>query len=184
MGLLVPMIRAVLLLPVTVLVLVPGLLLWLVDGPRWFWDLPGPQRWMLYVPVNLLAAYGFWMGCWTCSLFLRVGRGTPAPWDPPRELVIRGPYRFVRNPMMSAVFALLISESLATGSRAIVAWTAVFVVGNLFYIPLSEEPGLVKRFGASYEAYRRHVPRWIPRLTPYEDGLAAGASSSSSQKQT
>ncbi|MEW5917962.1 MAG: isoprenylcysteine carboxylmethyltransferase family protein [Gemmatimonadota bacterium] len=100
--------------------------------------------------------------------FAGEGRGTLAPWDPPRELVVRGPYRFVRNPMISGVLLVLLGESLVLLSRAHLMWAVAFFVINAVYIPLLEEPQLATRFGRSYDEYRRHVPRLIPRLTPWD----------------
>jgi protein-S-isoprenylcysteine O-methyltransferase Ste14 len=99
--------------------------------------------------------------------FATEGEGTLAPWDPPRRLVVRGPYRFVRNPMISGVVFVLFGEALVLRSMAHAEWAALFLALNLIYIPLVEEPMLVARFGESYLEYRRHVPRLWPRLSPW-----------------
>jgi protein-S-isoprenylcysteine O-methyltransferase Ste14 len=99
--------------------------------------------------------------------FANDGDGTLAPWDPPRRLVIRGPYRYVRNPMISGVVFVLFGEALMLLSRPHAIWAATFLVINVIYIPLFEEPQLHARFGASYDEYSRHVPRLIPRLRPF-----------------
>lgn len=96
------------------------------------------------------------------------GKGTLAPWDPPRRLVVRGPYRFVRNPMISGVVLVLLGESLILLSQSHLWWTVIFFAINAIYIPLLEEPDLASRFGAEYDRYRQHVPRLIPRLRPWE----------------
>ena len=96
------------------------------------------------------------------------GRGTLAPWDPPRRLVIDGPYRYVRNPMIAGVAFVLAGEALLLLSPAHAAWAAVFVAVNAFYIPLLEEPDLEARFGADYRNYRRHVRMILPRLRPWQ----------------
>jgi protein-S-isoprenylcysteine O-methyltransferase Ste14 len=94
--------------------------------------------------------------------FARSGRGTLAPVDPPRELVVRGLYRYVRNPMYLSVTTIVIGELLLTGSRALfVYWVIWFVAVNLFVIGY-EEPTLRRRFGASYERYTQQVGRWLP----------------------
>lgn len=103
------------------------------------------------------------------------GRGTLAPWDPPRHLVVMGPYRYVRHPMISGVNLVLLGESLILLSSPHVSWAAIFFVINALYIPLFEEPQLRDRFGAAYERYRRHVPLLIPRLRPWEAGDDAGS---------
>lgn len=94
--------------------------------------------------------------------FARSGRGTLAPVDPPRELVVRGLYRYVRNPMYLSVTTIVLGELLLTGSRALlVSWVVWFGAINLFVIGY-EEPTLRRRFGASYERYTQQVGRWLP----------------------
>ncbi len=96
--------------------------------------------------------------------FARSGRGTLAPIDPPRELVVRGLYRYVRNPMYLSVTTIVLGELLLTRSRGLLAYWAIwFAAVNLFVIGY-EEPTLRRRFGASYERYSQTVGRWIPRL--------------------
>ena len=96
------------------------------------------------------------------------GRGTLAPWDPPKRLVVEGPYRYVRNPMISGVLFLLVGEALTLRSWPHAEWAMLFLAINLVYIPLSEEPQLERRFGASYAEYRQHVGRLLPRLRPWQ----------------
>ena len=86
---------------------------------------------------------------------------------------MQGVYRHVRNPMISGVMFVLLGESMITASLPLFWWYFFVVVVNAIYIPLSEEPGLVKRFGEDYVNYKRNVPRWIPRLTPWEGGARA-----------
>jgi protein-S-isoprenylcysteine O-methyltransferase Ste14 len=94
--------------------------------------------------------------------FARSGRGTLSPVDPPRHLVVRGLYRYVRNPMYLAVTTIVLGEVLVTGSSALaVYWIAWFAAVNLFVIGY-EEPTLRQQFGASYDEYRSQVRRWIP----------------------
>lgn len=112
----------------------------------------------------LLIALGAALYFWCAWDFAWTGRGTPAPVDPPRLLVARGPYRVVRNPMYAGVLFVLFGESIAFASGvlaqyALGAWL-LFHLLVVFY----EEPTLGRKFGASYEDYRRAVPRWIPRL--------------------
>jgi protein-S-isoprenylcysteine O-methyltransferase Ste14 len=100
--------------------------------------------------------------------FATEGKGTLAPWDPPRVFVVRGPYRFVRNPMISGVIFTLCGEALILLSRPHAMWALTFFVINLIYIPLLEEPQLAQRFGEPYREYCRHVPRFIPRLRGWQ----------------
>jgi protein-S-isoprenylcysteine O-methyltransferase Ste14 len=93
-----------------------------------------------------------------------------APWDPPRRLVLRGPYRFVRNPMVSGAIFVLFGEALVLQSLPHACWAVMFLLLCLFYIPVLEEPPLEARFGEEYRQYRRHVPRLLPRLKPWSPG--------------
>jgi len=103
----------------------------------------------------------------TVKLFATVGEGTLAPWDPTQKLVVRGIYRYVRNPMITGVSCILLGEAVALGSVALLGWFMLFFVANVIYMPLVEETGLERRFGEDYLAYRQNVPRWIPRLRPW-----------------
>jgi protein-S-isoprenylcysteine O-methyltransferase Ste14 len=118
------------------------------------------------VGASLVVA-GFALWVWTVRLFAEIGRGTLAPWDPTTELVVAGPYRYVRNPMISAVLVVLVGEALLFGSWALAVYAAAFLAVNAVWFPLVEEPGLRKRFGPAYEEYARQVPRWVPRLSRY-----------------
>ncbi len=104
----------------------------------------------------------------TLRRFATEGKGTLAPWDPPRKLVVHGPYRYVRNPMISGVLIVLLGEAFVLLSTSHFWWVLTFFAINAVYIPLLEEPFLQSRFGDSYTEYRRHVPRLIPRLTPWQ----------------
>lgn len=106
----------------------------------------------------------------TITMFIRIGKGTLAPWSPTSKLVASGIYAHVRNPMISGVMAVLLGEALIFHSVKIFIWLITFFVINTVYFIVFEEPGLVKRFGDAYIAYRQNVPRWIPRLKPWEQG--------------
>jgi protein-S-isoprenylcysteine O-methyltransferase Ste14 len=95
--------------------------------------------------------------------FARSGRGTLSPVDPPRRLVVRGLYRYVRNPMYLSVTAIVLGEALLTRSTALVVYWAVwFLCANLFVMGY-EEPTLRRQFGASYDDYTKQVGRWVPK---------------------
>jgi protein-S-isoprenylcysteine O-methyltransferase Ste14 len=154
---------SILLLPFVVVVVVPYLLL--TTGAA------SDFRWLnLYlvhggrVLGSVMGVAGLVLFIWCVVLFARVGQGTLAPWDPTRRLVATGPYRYVRNPMILAVAAMLTGQALFFGSVALAAWCAVFVIVNHVYFLAVEEPGLERRFGEPYPEYKRHVPRWLPRL--------------------
>lgn len=96
------------------------------------------------------------------ATFVMAGRGTPAPFDAPRELVPVGPYRFVRNPMYIGATVVLLGYGLIERSPAVLALAFCgWLLAHLLVI-FSEEPGLEERFGESYRSYKRSVHRWIP----------------------
>lgn len=148
---------AVLLLPGVVTIGVPALIVWQTDARL---------RPAAVVGIPLIAA-GVLLVISTITLFAKVGRGTLAPWDPTSKLVVQGPYRYVRNPMISGVLFILVGEAACFASLPLLIWFAAAFAVNAVYLPLVEERGLRRRFGADYEAYRANVPRWIPRLRPW-----------------
>jgi len=103
--------------------------------------------------------------------FVVRGRGTPAPAAPPTRLVVSGQYRHVRNPMYVALVASVLGQALVLGSRGLVAYAGLLLV--LFHLRVTtyEEPKLAEEFGAQFGAYRASVPRWLPRMTPWREGL-------------
>jgi len=111
----------------------------------------------------VLLAVGLVLWGWCVTLFRRA-RGTPVPFNPPRELVVVGPYAWVRNPMLTGVFACLFGLGFILHSVSMVlVWTPAFLLVNAIALKLVEEPELERRFGASYSKYRRRVPMFIPR---------------------
>ncbi len=107
----------------------------------------------------------------TILSFIRIGKGTLAPWNPTQNLVTSGMYRFVRNPMIMGVLAVLIGESICIISLKILLWALVFfIINNIFFVTY-EEPNLKKKFGDHYLQYKRNVPRWIPRLKPFQPDI-------------
>ena len=151
---------AVLILPFTMTVIVPRMLL-RAGGTLATSGAMALTTAVLGVSVWL---FGFALFAWCLYLFATVGRGTLAPWDPTRNMVASGPYRFTRNPMITGVAAMLAGEALFFRSPRLGWWLLIFVVFNQLYFVLIEEPGLQRRFGAAYDAYRSRVPRWLPRL--------------------
>lgn len=161
---------AVLLLPFVVVVAVPAWLLTDRTGIGTGWEGASLWEWLSRSAGGITLLGGLALFGWCVALFARVGRGTLAPWDPTRELVAVGPYRHVRNPMISGVVLMLVGEALLWRSWALSAWAAVVVLVNHAYFVLSEEPGLEERFGERYRVYKANVPRWVPRLRPW-DGM-------------
>lgn len=145
-------------------VFVPGF--WTVMMP--YWILPRPVRpalsgagaagWFLIaVGIALYFACAFWG-------FAVRGRGTPLPLDPPKKLVVVGPYRIVRNPMYWSVAFVMLGEATVFHSVALLQLVAAFAVGVILFVLSVEEPGLKAKFGAGYEQYCLQVPRWLPRI--------------------
>jgi len=96
--------------------------------------------------------------------FAFAGRGTPAPIDPPKELVVRGLYRYVRNPMYVGVLSVVVGQAIWFEARGLFAYAALCFLLFFAFVVLYEEPALRRKFGESYERYCNEVPRWIPRL--------------------
>jgi protein-S-isoprenylcysteine O-methyltransferase Ste14 len=122
----------------------------------------------LQVAGTGLLAIGLVLFSASIYYFSSRGGGTLAPWDPPRRFVIEGPYRFVRNPMISGVVFILLGEAAVLRSRPHAAWAGLFILINMLYIPALEEPMLAERFGESYQHYKRGVRRFLPRLSPWD----------------
>jgi protein-S-isoprenylcysteine O-methyltransferase Ste14 len=162
------MIRSIVILPGTVLVFIPAIILLMTRGSHFHPEISSPDEIRFWVAL-LLAGIGVIFSGWTARLFMTFGEGTPAPWDPPRRMVIRGPYRHVRNPMITSVLITLLAEAIFFGSWPIAFWMLIFFIGNAVYFPLVEEKGLERRFGDDYLEYKAHVPRWIPRLRGWKD---------------
>ncbi len=160
------LVTAIVLLPGNALVFIPALIVLFTRETPFAAQMAGPSHVLFWVGVAA-AAKGLTLMVWTMRDFVRHGKGTPAPWAPPQRLVVRGPYRHVRNPMISGVMLVLLAESLILRSLPVGLWLAVLVAANMIYMPLSEEPGLEKRFGDAYRLYKANVPRWFPRMSAW-----------------
>lgn len=112
----------------------------------------------------VVGAVGALVALWCIATFVWAGRGTPAPFDPPRRLVLQGPYRFMRNPMYLGAGSALAGAALFYGSLALLAYAAVLLLITHVFVVLYEEPALRRTFGGEYDAYRARVRRWWPRL--------------------
>ena len=116
--------------------------------------------WLLIAAgVALYSATAFWG-------FAVRGQGTPLPLDPPKRLVVEGPYRVVRNPMYWAVASVMLGEAVVFHSLALAEWALGFFAAAGLFVLVYEEPALRKKFCEEYDAYCRNVPRWLPRLRP------------------
>jgi protein-S-isoprenylcysteine O-methyltransferase Ste14 len=114
----------------------------------------------------LLLALGIAGYLWCALDFALRGRGTPFPADPPKVLVVRGLYKYVRNPMYISVLTILLGECALFASRQLLEYSAAIAVMFHLFVLIYEEPALRRQMGSAYEDYCRGVRRWIPRLTP------------------
>jgi protein-S-isoprenylcysteine O-methyltransferase Ste14 len=152
--------RDIILLPFTVTVIVPYLI---IDPNAQLI----PDILILKILAIILCLGGVTLLFYTITLFKIFGKGTLAPWAPTQKLLVIGPYRYVRNPMISGVFFILIAESLFLHSTSTATWSFLFFCINTTYFILAEEPSLERRFGDEYRQYKKYVGRWVPRLRPY-----------------
>jgi protein-S-isoprenylcysteine O-methyltransferase Ste14 len=141
--------------PATLTIYLPYWLLPAVHAPQ-----PGSFRYLALLPILVGACVEGWCA-WDFAI---KGRGTPAPFDPPKELVARGLYRRVRNPMYVGVMLILLGEAVFFASRFMLTYSLIIFVGFNLFVLFYEEPTLRGKFGESYKRYCRAVPRWLPRL--------------------
>lgn len=121
----------------------------------------GPDTSRPHAAALLPFAAGTSLLLWCVRDFYVAGRGTLAPWDPPRRLVVIGPYRFSRNPMYVAVALVLLGWAAAFRSTALLAYAGLVIVAFQLRVVFGEEPRLARSFGDEWDEYRRGVPRWI-----------------------
>lgn len=150
-----------------------------------------PGTVLVFVPAALLASFGSrldlgfarWIGLAPlvvgvvviaiCFIdFVRRGRGTPAPYDPPRELVVAGLYRYVRNPQYVGVFLVVVGEALLARAGILLGYAVLLVIAYHLFVVFYEEPTLGRVFGESYARYREAVPRWVPKYKRIQSGYA------------
>jgi protein-S-isoprenylcysteine O-methyltransferase Ste14 len=137
----------------------------------WVWLAASVRRFDALLPVTVppwlrsvgwvVAAAGAVLGVACVAAFVTRGRGTPAPFDPPRQFVAAGPYRWVRNPMYVGGVGILLGAGLGMASPSIIALAAVAFAASHLFVVLYEEPTLARRFGDSYLRYRTVVRRWV-----------------------
>jgi protein-S-isoprenylcysteine O-methyltransferase Ste14 len=122
----------------------------------------------------VLASAGALLAGACIATFVTRGRGTPAPFDPPREFVASGPYRFVRNPMYVGAAAVILGAGLILSSVSVVLLALAFLLVMHLFVVLYEEPALTRRVGKSYEQYRSSVHRWLIRKPNSSSARGAG----------
>lgn len=155
-------------LPFVVTILVSALIVNFQGNFRPVLEFSGSARLVIAFVSSIILLCGVILFIWSNFLFIKMGRGTLAPWDPPHRLVIEGPYGHVRNPMIIGVMLILLAEPMFFLSAGMLIWCFLFAATNMVYFPLVEEKMLLRRFGERYEAYRKNVPAWFPRLTAWE----------------
>jgi len=113
----------------------------------------------------IMIAIGIAGYLWTALDFAIYGKGTPAPIDMPKVLVVRGLYRYTRNPMYISVLSVLLGESVLFRSVALLRYAAAVTAMFYIWVLIQEEPRLRRKMGPAYQQYCKDVPRWIPRIT-------------------
>jgi len=152
------------------LVVVPGTVAgygpWAIS--QWHFNAPLFGCFPLRVIGVLLIAAGLPLLLDSFLRFALQGLGTPAPIAPPQNLVVSGLYRYVRNPMYVAVLSLILGQGLLFGNVTVLQYGVLVWVTFFLWVVLHEEPTLRGKFGAEYETFCAHVPRWIPRVKPWQ----------------
>jgi protein-S-isoprenylcysteine O-methyltransferase Ste14 len=143
-----------LILPITVAGIIPSLL---IKNFQVKFDL-------ITAAGFLFVITGFTLLVHTIYLFIRIGRGTLAPWSPTKKLVIAGIYKYVRNPMILGVIMILLGEAGVFHSLPVLTWGVCFFLLKTFYFIAHEEPALEKQFGNPYVDYKNKVGRWLPKF--------------------
>lgn len=157
-------VKAFLIAPFNIMITIPGVILWI----SFKWGIFKEQNFIFSLTTMFLGMVFIVMGIYFAfrsvgDLTNRGEDGTPAPWNPPKNLVVKGIYQRIRNPMVTGVSFVLFGETLIFGSLPLFLWLLIWLAGNLIYTPLIEEPELERRFGDSYHQYKKQVPRWFPR---------------------
>lgn len=142
-------IKALLLLPINVLIIIPSLILYFTK-----YQYKMQPLWLFMIGIVLFGT-GAFFAIWTMILFYKIGKGTLAPWEPTKYLIIQGPYRYVRNPMILGVLSMLLGEYFLTGAEQLIWWFVLFFLINCIYFPLSEEKHLEEKFQDEYRTYKK-----------------------------
>lgn len=144
-------------LPITVIIIIPSVIFSITE-----WRINSITVLLSIGGIVLIAGFILMI---ICIRHLETkGKGTLAPWASTVVLVKSGPYKYIRNPLITGVLTVLIGISLISGSFWIALWALVFFVINTVYFKLIEEKKLVKRFGDEYVNYRQNTPMWIPKI--------------------
>jgi protein-S-isoprenylcysteine O-methyltransferase Ste14 len=148
------------------IILVPGCVTLLIPYALVAKEAYRPATWVTWLAIMPCIMGGLIL-LWCARDFAVVGRGTPAPIDPPKSVVVSGLYRFVRNPMYVGVELVILGEALLSSSARLLGYALLLGICFHLFVVFYEEPTLTKKFGGPYQKYCQAVPRWIPRLTPW-----------------
>jgi protein-S-isoprenylcysteine O-methyltransferase Ste14 len=155
-------------------VLAPGVVVGLIPWLLTRWQARTPLPYYYWAPVRVIGMIVLVAGVIVLvgafARFVMEGLGTPAPVAAPERLVVGGVYRYVRNPMYVAILAAIVGQAFILGRLALLLYATVLWLITAAFVRFYEEPTLARRFGADYEAYRRAVPAWWPRLRPWDPG--------------
>lgn len=151
---------AFLMLPGLAAVLAPPVIAWF-----------DPWNGSTWLPGVAVMGIGAFLLLWCVRDFFVSGKGTLAPWDPPKNLVVVGLYKFTRNPMYVGVLTLVLGWGLFFWSPLLLAYTLILAIGFHIRVITNEEPWLASQFGDQWERYKQAVPRWRFRLSPWQGGI-------------
>lgn len=150
--------KAIIILPFNVTVVIPYLILYI---SKFQYNIPNIIQIIFGI---ILFIFGLFLAIWTMILFNTIGKGTLAPWAAPKHLVVEGPFKIVRNPMITGILSILTAESLILNSINLFYWMIIFFIVNCIYFKLFEEKQLERNFGQEYLEYKKNVPMWIPKF--------------------
>lgn len=150
--------KAIIILPFNVTVVIPYLILYI---SKFQYNIPNIIQIIFGI---ILFIFGLFLAIWTMILFNTIGKGTLAPWAAPKHLVVEGPFKIVRNPMITGVLNILTAEALILNSINLFYWMIIFFIVNCIYFKLFEEKQLENKFGREYWEYKQKVPMWIPKF--------------------
>lgn len=150
--------KAIIILPFNVTVVIQYLILYI---SKFQYNIPNIIQIIFGI---ILFIFGLFLAIWTMILFNTIGKGTLAPWAAPKHLVVEGPFKIVRNPMITGILSILTAESLILNSINLFYWMIIFFIVNCIYFKLFEEKQLENKFGREYWEYKQKVPMWIPKF--------------------
>ncbi len=151
-------IKSILVLPFNVTITIPFLILYF---SKFKYNIPP----IIQISIGIVILFiGLFLLIWTILLFDKIGKGTLAPWAATKHLVVQGPFKYTRNPMITGVLSILTAEAILLNSIHILFWMILFFFINCIYFKLFEEKQLEKKFGDEYIKYKKNTPAWIPNL--------------------